>query len=202
MGKVKQNSPVNAINTAQQMESISKQMNMLSRSVEDLSNQQRIHMPVYPPNAPNQNAYSNYRTNRPDYRNMPSQRNFQYRGGNPRFNQQNQAPAQFQRNQPRQQENFRQPVQSLAELGAEPEMIAMCRNWFMEEGYFVNVTIENVPVAFLIDTGLTPPVSLMLGRQLRLPTDLTFGIPETRPSTFKTAYAYQLEKHRTQTHKD
>ena len=95
---------------------------------------------------------------------MPTQRNFQYRGGNPRFKQQNQAPAQFQRNQPRQQGNFRQPVQSLAELGAGPEIIAMCRNWCMEEGYFVNLTIENAPVTFLIDAGLTPPVSLMLGR--------------------------------------
>ena len=111
VGKVEQNSPGNAPNTAEQMESISKRMDMLSRSVQDLSNQQRIHMPVYPRNAPNQNAYNNYRPNRPDYRNMPPQRNFQYRGGNPRFNQQNQAPAQFQRNQHRPQENFRQPVQ-------------------------------------------------------------------------------------------
>ena len=63
MGKGEQNSPGNVINTAQQMESISKRMDMLTRSVQDLSNQQRIHMPVYPRYAPNQNAYNNYRTN-------------------------------------------------------------------------------------------------------------------------------------------
>ena len=56
VGKVETNSPGNAPHTVQQMERISKRMDMLSRSVQDLSNQQRIHMPVYPRNAPNQNA--------------------------------------------------------------------------------------------------------------------------------------------------
>ena len=95
--------------TEQQMEIISKRMDSLSRSVQDLSNQQRIHAPVYPRNFLNNNAYQ--RPNRPDFRYMPPQRNFQPRGGNPRFNQQHQASAQFYRNQPRPQENFRQPVQ-------------------------------------------------------------------------------------------
>ena len=44
------------------------------------------------------------------------------------------------------------------------------------------------------DTTRCTPASLMLGRQLRLPIDLALGIPETRPSTCKTDYAYQLEK--------
>ncbi|MES9879322.1 MAG: reverse transcriptase domain-containing protein [Sedimenticola sp.] len=44
------------------------------------------------------------------------------------------------------------------------------------------------------DTTRCTPASLMLGRQLRLPIDLALGIPETRPSTCETDYAYMLEK--------
>ena len=44
------------------------------------------------------------------------------------------------------------------------------------------------------DTTRCIPASLMLGRQLQLPIDLALGIPETRPSTCETDYAYQLEK--------
>ena len=112
VGKVdqsEQNKGSRENSTEQQMDIISKRMDSLSRSVQDLSNQQRIHAPVYPRNFQNNNSYQ--RPNRPDFRYMPPQRNFQPRGGNPRFNQQHQAPAQFFRNQPRPQENFRQPVQ-------------------------------------------------------------------------------------------
>ena len=114
VGKVEQNSPINGRpeqNTEQRMESISRQIDTLSRSVQNLNNQQRLHAPVNSRNFPPHNAYSVPRPNRPDYRSMPPRRNFQPRGGNSMMNQQNQDTAQFQRNQYRPQGNFRQPTQ-------------------------------------------------------------------------------------------
>ena len=107
VGKVEQseqNKSFQEQSTAQQMEAISKRMDSLSKSVQNLTNQQRTHAPVYPRNF--QNYGPNQRPNRPGFYNIPPPRHFPLRGGNPRFpNQQN------QRNQPRLQENFRQPVQ-------------------------------------------------------------------------------------------
>ena len=113
VGKVEQNSPINGRpeqNTEQRMESISRQIDTLSRSVQNLNNQQRLHAPVNSRNFPPHNAYSVPRPNRPDYRSMPPRRNFQPKGGNSMMNQQNQAPAQFQRNQYRPQGKFQQPT--------------------------------------------------------------------------------------------
>ena len=114
VGKVEQNSPINGRpeqNTEQQMECISRRIDMLSRSVQNLNNQQGLHAPVNSRNFPPHNAYCVPRPDRFDYRSMPPQRNFQSSGGNPMMNQQNQAPAQFQGNQYRPQENFWEPTQ-------------------------------------------------------------------------------------------
>ena len=100
--------------TEQQMENISKRIDMLSRSVQNLTQQQRPRMPANARNFPPQNQYNFPRPNRPDNRNMSFQRNYQSRGGNPNFNQQNNGHAQAQRNQVRPQGNFRQPAQGSA----------------------------------------------------------------------------------------
>ena len=54
----------------------------------------------------------------------------------------------------------------------------MRRNWCMEEGYFVNVTIENVPVTFLIDTGSNVTI---LSRSLieRMPAHVSSSVQPT-----------------------
>ena len=69
-------------------------------------------------------------------------------------------------------------AQSQAELSAGPEVIAMRRNWCMEKGYFVNVTIENVPVTFLIDTGSNVTI---LSRSLieRMPAHVSSSVQPT-----------------------
>ena len=97
--------------TEQQMENISKRIDMLSRSVQNLTQQQWPCMPANARNFPPQNQYN---FPRPDNRNMSFQRNYQSRGGNPNFNQQNNGHAQAQRNQVRPQGNFCQPAQGSA----------------------------------------------------------------------------------------
>ena len=55
VGKVEQNSPINGPperNTEQRMESISRQIDMLSRAVPNLNNQQRLRAPVNSRNFP------------------------------------------------------------------------------------------------------------------------------------------------------
>ena len=163
--------------TEQQMENISKRIDMLSRSVQNLTQQQRPRMPASARNFPPQNQYNFPRPYRPDNRNMPFQRNYQSRGGNPHFNQPNNGHIQAQRNQVRPQGNFRQPAQgsSQAELEKGPEVIAMRGNWCMEEGYFVCVTIKNLPVTFLIDTGSNVTI---MGKSFleKLPSDIGFSV--------------------------
>ena len=100
--------------TEQQMENISKRIDMLSRSVQNLTQKQRPRMPANARNFPPQNQYNFPRPNRPDNRNMPFQRNYQSRGDNPHFNQPNNCHIQAQRNQVRPQGNFRQPAQGAA----------------------------------------------------------------------------------------
>ena len=55
----------------------------------------------------------------------------------------------------------------------------MRRNWCIEEGYFVCVTIQNLPVTFLIDTGSNITI---LSRNLmeRLPPDVTSSVQPTK----------------------
>ncbi|MCG8048446.1 MAG: hypothetical protein N0E48_22985, partial [Candidatus Thiodiazotropha endolucinida] len=107
VGKVEQSGqmkgPQEIQNTENQMESISRRIDMLARSVQNLSHRQNTH-----PNSRNfqpRNMYNNPRPNRPYNRNFHSQRPFQSRGGNPMINQQNNA---------RPQGNFHQPVQGSA----------------------------------------------------------------------------------------
>ena len=117
VGKVEQNDQNKGSQnqtTEQQMENISKRIDMLSRSVQNLTQQQRPCMPANARNFPPQNQYNFPRPNRPDNRNMPFQRNYQSRGGNPHFNQPNNGHIQAQRNQVRPQGNFRQPAQGSA----------------------------------------------------------------------------------------
>ena len=54
----------------------------------------------------------------------------------------------------------------------------MRRNWCMEEGYFVSVTIANVPVTFLIDTGSNVTI---LSRSLmeRMPAHISSSVRPT-----------------------
>ena len=117
VGKVEQNDQNKGSQnqtTEQQMENISKRIDMLSRSVQNLTQQQRPRMPANARNFPPQNQYNFPRPNRPDNRNMPFQRNYQSRGGNLHFNQPNNGHIQAQRNQVRPQGNFRQPAQGSA----------------------------------------------------------------------------------------
>ena len=100
--------------TEQQIENISKRIDSLSRSVQNLSQQQRSNILPNSRNFQPRNPYHNPRPNRPNNRNLPPQRNFQPRGGNPNVNHPNNGPPQFQRNQFRQQGNFRQPAQGSA----------------------------------------------------------------------------------------
>ena len=100
--------------TEQQIENISKRIDSLSKSVQNLSQQQRSNILPNSRNFQPRNPYHNPRPNRPDNRNLPPQRNFQPRGGNPNVNHPNNGPPQFQRNQFRQQGNFRQPAQGSA----------------------------------------------------------------------------------------
>ena len=44
------------------------------------------------------------------------------------------------------------------------------------------------------DTAKCTPCSMMLGRKIRLPTDLALGISETRQSKCEADYAYELEQ--------
>ena len=94
--------------TEQQMENISKRIDSQSRSLQKLSQQQRSSIL---PNSRNVQPRNTYHNPRPDNRNLPSQRNFQPKGGNPNVNHSNNGLSQFQRNQFRQQGNFRQPAQ-------------------------------------------------------------------------------------------
>ena len=117
VGKVEQNDQNKGSQnqtTEQQMENISKIIGMLLRSVQNLTEQQRPRMPANARNFHPQNQYNFPRPNRPDNRNMPFQRNYQSRGGNPQFNQPNNGHIQAQRNQVRPQGNFRQPAQGSA----------------------------------------------------------------------------------------
>ena len=50
------------------------------------------------------------------------------------------------------------------------------------------------------DTTKCTPSSMMLGCEIRLPTDLALGIPEMRKSKQETDYAYELEKQLVQIH--
>ena len=50
------------------------------------------------------------------------------------------------------------------------------------------------------DTTKCTPSSMMLGREIRLPTDLALGKPEMRKSIYETDYAYELEKQLVQIH--
>ena len=54
----------------------------------------------------------------------------------------------------------------------------MRRNWCFEEGYFVTVTIENIPITFLIDTGSNITI---LSRSLmeRMPVHITSSVQPT-----------------------
>ena len=55
----------------------------------------------------------------------------------------------------------------------------MRSNWGMEEGYFVCVTIKNLPVTFLIDTGSNVTI---LGKSFleKLPSDIDFSVRPTK----------------------
>ena len=44
--------------------------------------------------------------------------------------------------------------------------------------------------SFVHDTTKCTPTSMMLGREIRQPIDLAFGIPEMRKSKCETDYAY------------
>ena len=105
VGKVEQSDQ----NTEQQMENISKRIDMPSRSVQNFTQQQRSHMPANTRNFPTNSQYNYPRPNRPDNRNFPLQRKFQSRGDNPYLNEPNNVHPQ--RNQVRPQGNFRQPAQ-------------------------------------------------------------------------------------------
>ena len=112
--KSEQNKGSQDQSTEQQIENISKRIDSLSRSVQNLSQQQRSNILPNSRNFQPRNPYHNPRPNRPDNRNLPPQRNFQPREGNPNVNHPNNGPPQFQRNQFRQQGNFRQPAQGSA----------------------------------------------------------------------------------------
>ena len=55
----------------------------------------------------------------------------------------------------------------------------MRSNWYMEEGYFVCVTIKNLPVTFLIDTGSNVTI---LGKSFleKLPSDIDLSVRPTK----------------------
>ena len=115
VGKVEQTEQCKGSqNTEKQMENISKRIDMLSRTVQNLTQPQRPRMPMNNRNFPPRNQYNFPRPNRPDNQNRPFQRNLQSRGDNPNFNQPNNGHVQAQRNQIRPQENFRQPAQGSA----------------------------------------------------------------------------------------
>ena len=54
----------------------------------------------------------------------------------------------------------------------------MRRNWCIEEGYFVCVTIKNLPVTFLIDTGSNVTI-LSKDLMARLPSDTSLSVQPT-----------------------
>ena len=111
VGKVEQTEQCKGSqNTEKQMENISKRIDMLSRTVQNLTQPQRPRMPMNNRNFPPRNQYNFPRPNRPDNQNRPFQRNLQSRGDNPNFNQPNNGHVQAQRNQIKPQENFRQPA--------------------------------------------------------------------------------------------
>ncbi|MES9879321.1 MAG: hypothetical protein ABW185_00370 [Sedimenticola sp.] len=111
VGKVEQsNHDPQDQSTEQQMENISKRIDTLSKSVQDLTRQHRFQTPTNPRPFPPSFPYNNPRSDRPDNRNLPSQRNFQSRGGNSNVNHSNRVPPQFQRNQSGHPGNFQQPT--------------------------------------------------------------------------------------------
>ena len=115
VGKVEQTEPCKGSqNTEKQMENISRRIDMLSRTAQNLTQPQRPRMPTNNRNFPPRNQYNLPRPNRPYNQNRPFQRNLQSRGDNPNFNQPNNGHVQAQRNQIRPQENIRQPAQGSA----------------------------------------------------------------------------------------
>ncbi|MEW8547073.1 MAG: retropepsin-like aspartic protease, partial [Candidatus Thiodiazotropha sp.] len=95
----------------------------------------------------------------------------------PAQNYQNNSSAQSPRNQFRTQETVESGVRTSTELEG-PEIVAMRRNWCIEEGYFVCVTIKNLPVTFLIDTGSNVTI-LSKALLARLPSDISFSVQPT-----------------------
>lgn len=108
VGKVEQSGQMKGPqdqNTEQQMENISKRIDILAKSVQNLTHRQQFHTYPNARNFPPCNMNGNPRPNRPYNRNFHPQRQFQSRGGNPMINQQNNA---------RPRGNSHQPVQGSA----------------------------------------------------------------------------------------